>query len=303
LLAAREYGVNFSDAATLGRQSFIAEEYSFRRVVEAFRLPQNAAEVIRACGRSGDKYLELLGAQSVTSFDTSDYEKATVVHDMNQPLPKEYRGRFSAVFDGGTMEHVFNATQFYKNALDMVRPGGHYLCGTCGNNLLGHGFYQFSPEFFYQTLTPENGFDDAVVMLSVFEDAPPPFYAVAKPRQVRGRVELLNCRPLYIFAIARRTERKPLFAQTPQQSDYVVAWQQDPTAPGDYVAPPPPRPQPQWKTKLKRSVPQSVRPVVKRWLSKRRDGGLRQSCFKRLSLADLARGELRHPINVSNKTE
>lgn len=291
LLAARAYGVDFSDTATLGRQDFFAREERFRKVAQAFGIG-SAKDVIEHCGPSGDKYLEFLGAKSVTSFDASPYEKATVIHDMNQPLPPEYRGRFSAVFDGGTMEHVFDARQFYRNALDMVRPGGHYLCLTCGNNMVGHGFYQFSPEFFYQTLTPENGFTDTVVMHCVFQDAPPPFYAIAEPRRLGARVELVNTRPLYIFAISRRTEVKPLFTQTPQQSDYVVAWKSTPpTAPSDKpVMPGGPHP-------LAKFIPQPMRPVIKRLFATNREGGFRQTCFQRLTLDDLVHGKLQHPLN------
>ncbi|MGE3241650.1 MAG: hypothetical protein AB7I57_11315, partial [Pirellulales bacterium] len=175
---------------------------------------------------------------------------------------------------------------------DMIRPGGHYLCVTCGNNMVGHGFYQFSPEFFFQTLTPENGFTNTVVLMCVFQDAPPPFYTVAEPRRLRRRVELVNCRPLYIFVISRRTEVRPLFEKTPQQSDYLVAWDETaPTAPSDKQL------RAAGPNRLLRLVPQTARPVLRRWFAKSREGGFRQSCFRRLSLAEMARGELQHPSN------
>lgn len=294
LLAARSFGVDFSESATLGRQEFYAKEPAFRRVADAFGLERGAAGVIDACGSSGDKYLELLGARSVTSFDASPYEKATVVHDMNQPVPPEYHGRFSAVFDGGTMEHVFNARQFYQNVLEMVRPGGHYLCMTCGNNMVGHGFYQFSPEFFFQSLTPENGFEDTAVMFSVFQDSPPSFYTVAQPKLMRRRVELANCRPLHIFAISRRAVAKPLFVEPPQQSDYLVAWERSPTSPEERAAKAPSKgPVQSLKYMIRRTLPPAVKPFFKRLLVHGAEGGLRQKCYNRLSLERLARGDLR----------
>src|SRR5829696_928079 len=61
---------------------------------------------------SGDGYaepfLEHLGAEKIVSFDASDYENASVAHDFNQPIPAEFRNRFSVVLDGGKLEHVFN---------------------------------------------------------------------------------------------------------------------------------------------------------------------------------------------------
>jgi hypothetical protein len=296
LLAARSFGVDFSETATLGRQDFFARDFAFRSVAATFQLSQGAEGVIEHCGGSGDKFLGLLGAKSVTSFDASAYEKATVVHDMNLPLPEEYRARFSAVFDGGTMEHVFNTSQFYRNALEMVRPGGHYLCLTCGNNMVGHGFYQFSPEFFFQSLTPENGFDDTVVMMCVYQDIPPSFYTVARPKLLKRRVELANSRPLYIFAISRRVEARPMFEQPPQQSDYEVAWERSPVAPGEQSPGVSPRGALQsLKTRFRLAIPPAVKPMLKRLLVHGAEGGLRQNCYRRLPLEQLARGDLRFP--------
>jgi 2-polyprenyl-3-methyl-5-hydroxy-6-metoxy-1,4-benzoquinol methylase len=53
------------------------------------------------------------------------------------------------VFDGGTLEHIFDYPTAIKNCMKMVKPGGHLLLTTPANNWFGHGFYQFSPELFY----------------------------------------------------------------------------------------------------------------------------------------------------------
>jgi hypothetical protein len=293
LLAARSFGVDFSETATLGRQDFFPTAFQFRSVASAFSLSGGATGVIDECSRSGDKFLELLGARSVTSFDASDYEKASVIHDMNHPVPTEYHGRFSAVFDGGTMEHVFNSWQFYQNSLKMVRPGGHYLCLTCGNNMLGHGFYQFSPEFFFQSLTPDNGFEEAVVMLCEYQNAPPSFYSVAQPKVLRRRVQLANSRPLYIMAIARRTSVKPLFAEPPQQSDYqFVHWKRPQAAPGERGEKP--RSAARLTSVVKRLIPGTIKPMLKRALIWNWEGGLRQDCYRHLSLEQMVKGDLHY---------
>ena len=44
-----------------------------------------------------EPFLDLLGAKTVTSFDASDYEGASVVHDLNQLIPDEHKNRFSVV--------------------------------------------------------------------------------------------------------------------------------------------------------------------------------------------------------------
>jgi hypothetical protein len=42
----------------------------------------------------------------VSSVDASDYEGATIVHDLNIPIPRELVEQFDIVWDGGTLEHV-----------------------------------------------------------------------------------------------------------------------------------------------------------------------------------------------------
>ena len=61
------------------------------------------------------------------------------------------------VFDGGTLEHVFNFTTALTTA-SRGPAAGPVRLGTMLNNWCGHGFYQFSPELFYRALSPENGF-------------------------------------------------------------------------------------------------------------------------------------------------
>ncbi len=98
-----------------------------------------------------------MGATRIESIDKADYEEATILHDMNQPVPDQLKGSFSLVFESGTLEHVFNFPQSIKNCMEMVRVGGHFVGITIANNLMGHGFYQFSPELYYRVLSPEMG--------------------------------------------------------------------------------------------------------------------------------------------------
>ncbi len=288
LLAARAAGVDFSRTATLGKQDFFPSEFVWRTLTRAFKLP--AESLTMAAGASSDRFFELLGAGEVVSFDASGYEGATVVHDMNQPIGEEYREAFTAVIDGGTLEHVFNAPLALASALAMVRVGGHFLSITCGNNLLGHGFYQFSPEFFYQTLTPSNGFDEARVLLALPEAEPPEFYAVASPAKLGRRVQLVNDQPVYILALARRVAAGPIFADHPQQSDYVAQWQDAEVGNGRPAA---------VGRRRRRWYKQALRPLrqtrLARMLRRRRGTNLRQSYFARLSPEMLQRGQLRHP--------
>jgi hypothetical protein len=177
-------------------------------------------------------FFTLFGARQVSSVDYSDYEGATHIHDFNKPLPTALKERFSVVFDGGTIEHVFNIPEAFKNCMEMVRIGGHFIQVSPANNFMGHGFWQISPELIYRIFSQENGFELKAVLMHESSVTIPKWsefgtwYKVDDPSTCHSRVELVNSRPTYICTIAQRVEERRIFEYSPQQSDYVEAWNQ-----------------------------------------------------------------------------
>jgi hypothetical protein len=107
--------------------------------------------------------------------------------------------------------------------MEMVKVGGSLLLFTPSNNQLGHGFYQFSPELFYNILSESNGFQ--VNNMVAIELSPAHrHYKVSNPSDIRARVTLTNSWPVILFVQAERVKKVPLFTQTPQQTDYQAAW-------------------------------------------------------------------------------
>lgn len=235
LAFARQNGVDFSRTATLGHQSLHTPPAILRSLLRKMGVCLNDADFERiATAPYADGLLEVLGAREVVSIDASPYERATIVHDMNRNIPVELDGRFSAVIDGGTLEHVFDFPTAIRNCMRMVEVGGHFLSVAPANNFMGHGFYQFSPELFYRVLSPENGFELRYMFATELRYGAS-WYAVADPMDVRKRVELINHVPTYLLLIARRTAPAELIAEPPQQSDYEqIDWQNKRTAgPGE----------------------------------------------------------------------
>ncbi|MCY2980428.1 MAG: hypothetical protein NTU79_17315 [Planctomycetota bacterium] len=160
-------------------------------------------------------------------MDASTYEQADIIHDLNVPVPDNLKAQFDVVFDGGTMEHVFNYPQAIKNAMEMVKIGGRLMLYFPANNWCGHGFYQFSPELMYRMLSENNGYKMEHVYAHGKGDR---WYSVVDPEVVQERVELNRERcTTYLLVQARRTTEKPIFHDLPQQSDYVAKWQIDAT--------------------------------------------------------------------------
>jgi SAM-dependent methyltransferase len=175
-----------------------------------------------------DEYSEplfrLLGADDIQSMDYSDYEQATILHDLNVPVESSLHGKFSCVIDSGTLEHVFNYPVAIKSCMQMLRKGGHFIGISPANNQLGHGFYQFSPELIYRVFSEENGFRIVKLFLSVEEEGDTHWYEVPDPQKVKSRIEVVNSVPLFIRFIAEKIEEKDVFKQLPVQSDYVSTW-------------------------------------------------------------------------------
>jgi hypothetical protein len=143
---------------------------------------------------------------------------------MNDPLPPQHAEQFDLVFDGGTLEHIFNVPCALRNCMELVRPGGHLILHTPTNNWSGHGFYQFSPELFFRAFSADNGYRvERMVAYEVYPNSP--FYAVSDPKQVRSRVELARGQHrVLLLVLARRLHIADIFKQPPQQSDYVEEW-------------------------------------------------------------------------------
>lgn len=225
LVKCRALGVDFSKVATLGRQGLHISEKDLQNVLDSNGLGVRAADVLQARGGYAESLLAALGAKHVDSIDASAYEAASIVHDMNTPIPEGMKGRYSLVIDGGTLEHVFNFPTAIKNCLELVKQGGFFIGITPANNFFGHGFYQFSPELYFRVFSAENGYE-VTKMLFYGDTRNACVYEVSDPNVVASRVNLTNSLPSYLFVIARRAEQRPLFLQAPYQSDYEnISWQ------------------------------------------------------------------------------
>ena len=285
LAAAKSVGVDFHDIVTIGRQDLFPKRRSLKRVFSVHGIEDDPRQFLKS-NPYGEALFHKLGAQRVDSVDSSSYEDATIVHDMNTPISAAQHQQYSVVYDGGSLEHIFNIPQALKNCMEMVRVGGHFMQASIANNFMGHGFWQFSPEVFFRAMSPVNGFQTEVVLLH--EVGSRHWAVVQDPEVVRRRVELCNSRPTYLFAIAKRISDVPVFAETPQQGFYVSMWENGvadhakPTARQDGHA-----------ARLHRSIRKRVSGIRQR-LPKRQ---FASSYYQRLSEADLLAGRI--PLRAS----
>ena len=174
-------------------------------------------------GGHGDDLLRLLGATSLDSVDASDYEGATLIHDLNRELPADWAERYSVVFDGGSLEHVYDLPKALRSCMSLVRVGGHYIAASPANNNMGHGFYQLSPEFYLRTFSVERGWRlRGLFMTERFLRTR--WYAVSDPKTLDRRLTLQNRARADLFVVAQKVRPAGIADDPPQQSYYEAAW-------------------------------------------------------------------------------
>jgi SAM-dependent methyltransferase len=210
--------VDFSTTLMLGRQQLYISPKTLANLFDKATCDKVASS------RYAEPFFEALGAKRVDSLDYSDYEEATLIYDLNKPLPADLRSRYSVVFDGGTLEHVFNFPVAVKNCMELLRVGGHFVSITPCNNQCGHGLYQFSPELFYSVFSQKHGFTVMLMYLAV-ETTPDEreWYEVANPQVVKSRVVFKNANPTYLMVVARK-EFEFIGELNAYQSDYQEIW-------------------------------------------------------------------------------
>jgi len=252
---AKSIGVDFSETMMVGRQVVHAPRNAIDAILGVIGIsPEHASTILE--GQFAEPLFDLLGAKRVSSLDVSDFEGATIIHDLNHPLPTSLANRFSVVLEGGTIEHVFNVPQAFKNCMEMVRVGGHFIHVNPANNYMGHGFWQFCPELIYRIFSLENGFQIKAVLMHEHEirgrgASFGKWYKVEDPAVQHCRVELINAKRTSICTIAQRVGDETIFARFPQQSFYVERWNQ-----AHQRRPPPLR--------FRRMIPRPIKRLV-RW--------------------------------------
>lgn len=237
--------LQLDQTVTLGRQQIFLSPSDYDQLVKMSVLQR--AEF--PASDFAEPLLKSLDASVVESIDASDYEGASIIADFNKPLGDQHHEKFTCFIDFGAMEHIFNPSQVLANINKVLRTNGTALLLTPANGYLGHGFYQFSPEFFYSALNPENGFSETIVVL-IDWDRPENWYYVKSPTALQDRNQAPNKR-YQLLCFTRKIATVDSISA--QQSDYKnLLWKEK-----DYKYVIPPNP-------TKRSIKRSIKSFIVR---------------------------------------
>jgi len=205
----------FGDTVTIGRQGL-------------------RAEGVKSMFGSGSRYLEdkycepLLqkefGAGRIDSIDNSQYQSASIIHDMNLDLPPDLHGQYDTVIDSGCLEHIYNAPQALKNCSLLLKPGGQVIHVLPANNFCGHGFWQFSPELFFSLYSAANGYKDTEVYLAD-PSSRREWFRVKAPGN-GARVNVHTSKALFVL-VRSVVVGKSFHHEEVQESDYLTIWAEE----------------------------------------------------------------------------
>ena len=176
-----------------------------------------------------------LGFSDVRSCDYADWEGCDFTQDLNLPLRGDLKGRFDAVYDPGTIQHVFDVPQMFLNVFDFLRVGGRAIHAMApSQNHVDQGFFGFSPTFFWDFYTA-NKFRLECLYLLEFK---PLWYlgrfqpAVVKVyRYTPGSLDAvsfggLDASQMCVFVVATKTAESTGHV-IPQQGMFREFWPQD----------------------------------------------------------------------------
>ncbi len=133
--------------ATLGRQHLFIEPHLLRWASTVTGIPGSVLHRYNNCFAE-DLLVKYFGAAEIVSLDLFNNDKPTVLVDLNTPIPDHLASRFDSVLDLGTSEHIFSTKEVFSNIRKLCKRSGFILHYVPGNDMCGHGMYQFSPALF-----------------------------------------------------------------------------------------------------------------------------------------------------------
>lgn len=215
IMMAKSYITSYKKILTLGRQCIHIGKDKFEELAVKFD-----PNLVKSYDHYCDNLYRDIGFESIDSMDYSGYEGASILQDLNKPflLDKKY----DFIYDGGTTEHVFNISQAMENIINLLEINGIYCSVTCNNNYSGHGFYQFSPEFFLSIFKEEYGMSLLRLYIAEVDSLEDKWIDVKNYGSGRNTSKFDSTKEVYIIAIAKKisNNRQSFQALPPQQNSY-----------------------------------------------------------------------------------
>jgi len=96
-----------------------------------------------------ESFFRLFGDVNYQTMDVSDYEQASIIHNLNDPIPQNLEESFDFIIDGGTFDHLFDLKTSFANVVKLLKPKGRVFQWNAASNYSNAGYLSFSADFFY----------------------------------------------------------------------------------------------------------------------------------------------------------
>lgn len=167
-------------ALSLGKQTIVFDDMKLKAMAKKHDITLRDTVfkfddvTTQAKQNSTAKYLldfsfwEALGIDKVDTMDVSDYEGATIIHDLCMPVDEKWHKSYDFIFDGSVLDNIFDPVAALKNTARMLKPGGIIVHIEMASNLVFE-YLKFSPDWFYDYYAV-NLFADCKVYVCGFND-------------------------------------------------------------------------------------------------------------------------------------
>ncbi|MBK5934213.1 hypothetical protein C8N32_10261 [Rhodovulum imhoffii] len=218
----------------LGRQSWGGSRKGpsarmLARTIKTYYPDLTEADFHRGEERFAEPFFERLGFEQVDSLDISDFEGASIIVDLSQPVPDQLHGKFDVIYDGGTCEHIFDLPTAYRNIDRMLKVGGVLIGHSPCNNWINHGFFQICPETVYGFWEKSMGYELLECRLQPIRPAhAEKAVRTSNPNVTGKRPRLLGdipSTPIMLDYAVRKTRPSGQAPQGAYQTDYLEHWQ------------------------------------------------------------------------------
>lgn len=199
---------------TLGRQTIHFGEDEFRQIldIEGF-VPKSvpAGQVF-----DDHKFFAMLGAAQTDSMDISGYEGATIIHNLNSTIDDNLRNKSDFIYNGSTLDNVFNPISGLKNTSQLLRAGGRIIHIEHASNYTNSAYLQFSPSWFSDYYIVNN-FRDVKAYIALFTTIDGAWNLFACPPDESGQIYPFQSEyPAFVVIVAEKGENSTWNAEPVQ---------------------------------------------------------------------------------------
>ena len=151
---------NFETLGILGRQENFLSNTVYRHLIDSNTSQDNKY--------ADELLINHFRLKKLVTFDAFDNESPSRIANFNHLIKN--KESFDVFFDGGSLQHTFNIPTVLQNISNHVKEGGVIIHAASSNNLCGFGFYQFSPEFFKNYYSNQNGFINTEIFVANYDN-------------------------------------------------------------------------------------------------------------------------------------